>query len=129
MKSRLVTALGLAVVFLIFCVPMFAHHGGSEYDQEHPKTLKGTVTQYYWANPHCQIFLDVKGGDGKIVHWGIETFAPAVLKRAGWNPHTLHPGEVITVTFVPSKRGNPIGMLRKAVLPDGKVLTGGQIGE
>jgi hypothetical protein len=128
-KHRFVTSLYLVVALLAFCVPMFAHHGGSEYDLEHPMTLRGTVTEFDWVNPHCQIFLDVKDEGGKVVNWGIETLAPAVLKRAGWSSEALHSGDQITITFVPSKKGTPVGMIRKVVLPDGKVLTGGQLGE
>ncbi len=130
MKNGLRASLGLLVVLLMFSVSAFAHHGGSEYDTQNLITLKGTVTDFIWANPHCQVFLEVKKDDaGKVVNWGIETLAPAVLKRAGWSPETLHPGDQISITFAPSKKGTPIGMLRKVVLPDGKELSGGMIGE
>jgi hypothetical protein len=129
MKRKLATSFGFAVGLLMICVPVFAHHGGSEYDTVNLVTLKGTVTEFLWENPHCQVFLDVKKDDsGNVVHWGIETLAPAVLKRAGWSPKTLHPGDRITITFAPSKKGTPIGMIRKVILPDGKELTGGSIG-
>jgi len=129
MKRKLVTSFGFAAGFLLVCVPVVAHHGGSEYDTQNLMTLKGTVTEFLWENPHCQVFLDVSKEDsGKVVHWGIETLAPAVLKRAGWSPRTLHPGDQITITFAPSKKGTPIGMIRKVVLPDGKELTGGSLG-
>lgn len=129
MKNKLVTSFCLLAGFLMLCVPIFAHHGGSEYDVDHPVTFKGTVTEFNWVNPHCQIFLDAKDESGKVVSWGIETLAPAVLKRAGWSPETLRAGDQITITIVPSKKGTPVGMVRKVVLPDGKVLTGGQLGE
>ncbi len=129
MKSKVVTPFGFAAGLLLVSVPVFAHHGGSEYDTQNLMTLKGTVTEFLWENPHCQVFLDVSKEDsGKVVHWGIETLAPAVLKRAGWSPRTLHPGDPITITFAPSKKGTPIGMIRKVVLPDGKELTGGSLG-
>jgi len=129
MKRKLAKGFGLVVGVLMVCVPMFAHHGGSDYDIQHPKTLKGTVTEFFWSNPHCQVFLDSKDDSSKVVNWTIETLAPAVLRRAGWNPKTLHPGDQITITFVPSKKGTPVGMLRKVVLPDGTELTGGALGE
>jgi hypothetical protein len=117
----------LALVFASF--PLWAHHGGSEYDTKNPITLKGTVTEYYWANPHCQIYVDVKDDKGKTVNWAIETLAPAVLKRAGWNRDLLHPGDAVTITLVPSRNGTPVGMVRKLVLPNGQELGPGQIGE
>jgi len=129
MISKMKISFGLAVSLLVACVPISAHHGGSDYDLQHPKTLKGTVTEFYWSNPHCQVFLDVKDDSSKVVNWTIETLAPAVLKRAGWTPKTLHPGDQIAITFVPSKRGTPVGMLRKVVLPDGTELKGGDLGE
>jgi hypothetical protein len=129
MRMNLVSVFGLAVGVLIVSVPMLAHHGGSDYDVQHPKTVKGTVTEFFWSNPHCQVFLDSKDDSSKVVNWTIETLAPAVLKRAGWKRETLHPGDQITITFVPSKKGTPVGMLRKVVLPDGSELTGGALGE
>jgi hypothetical protein len=111
------------------CAPAFAHHGGSDYDVQHPVSLKGTVTEFFWSNPHCQIFVDTKDESGKTVNWTIETLAPAVLKRAGWSRETLHPGDQITITVVPSKRNTPVGMLRKVVLPGGAELNGGALGE
>jgi uncharacterized protein DUF6152 len=124
-------AVSFALLFglLIACAPLFAHHGGSDYDVQHPVSLKGTVTEFFWSNPHCQIFVDTKDDSGKTVNWTIETLAPAVLKRAGWTRETLHAGDQITITVVPSKRSTPVGMLRKVVLPGGTELTGGALGE
>jgi hypothetical protein len=129
MDRKLVAAFAWIVGLLIACAPAFAHHGGSDYDVQHPVSLKGTVTEFFWSNPHCQIFVDTKDDSGKTVNWTIETLAPAVLKRAGWSRETLHPGDQITITVVPSKRNTPVGMLRKVVLPSGAELTGGVLGE
>jgi hypothetical protein len=129
LKNTLAIRFGLMAGLLLLGIPVFAHHGGSDYDVQHPVTLKGTVTEFVWSNPHCQVFVDVKDDSGKVVNWTIETLAPAVLKRAGWNRETLHTGNQISITFVPSKKGTPVGMLRKVVLPDGTELTGGTLGE
>jgi Family of unknown function (DUF6152) len=129
MKNHLKAPLGLLFALLLISVAAFAHHGGSEYDTKNLVTVKGTVTEYRWANPHCQVFLDVKDDSGKMVNWAIETLAPAVLKRAGWRKDTLQAGDEITITFAPSVRGTSVGMIRKVVLPNGKELTGGSIGE
>jgi hypothetical protein len=129
LKNKRAQFFGLITGLLVLCAPAFAHHGGSEYDQDHPVTLKGSVTEFDWNNPHCQIFVDVKDDKGKVVSWSIETYAPAVMKRAGWNRETLHAGDEVTITVIPSKRGNPVGMARKVILPNGKELTGGVLGE
>lgn len=124
-RLAMVSAFALLAIYS----PALAHHGGSEYDTKNPITLKGTVTEYYWANPHCQIYVDVKDDKGKTANWAIETLAPAVMKRAGWNRDLLHPGDVITITVVPSKNGTPVGMVRKLVLASGEEYGPGQIGE
>ncbi|HEV2523391.1 MAG TPA: DUF6152 family protein [Candidatus Acidoferrales bacterium] len=129
MKNKRAGFFGLMAGLLVLCVPALAHHGGSEYDQDHPVTLKGSVTEFDWNNPHCQIFVDVKDDKGKVVSWSLETYAPAVMKRAGWSRETLHAGDEVTITVIPSKRGNPVGMVRKVVLPSGKELSGGILGE
>ena len=128
MKREFAASLAFAVGLLMICVPAFAHHGGLDYDTIHLKTLKGTVTEFLWENPHCQVFFDVNEVNaGNPVHWGIETLAPGVLKSAGWSPKTLQPGDQITITFGPSRKGTPVGLIRKVILPDGKELTGGSI--
>jgi hypothetical protein len=129
LKNRIASAVALALGLMIVCAPLLAHHGGSDYDTKNLMTLRGTVTEFNWSNPHCQILMDVKQDDGKVVSWSFETLAPAVLKRAGWSPQSMHSGDQVTITFAPSKRSTPVGTLRKAVLANGKELTGGYIGE
>jgi hypothetical protein len=121
--------LGAAVGLLVICGPAFAHHGGSEYDQKNTIKLRGTVTEFQWQNPHCEIFLDVKDDSGSVRHWGIETNSPPVMHRAGWTRESIKAGDVVTITTAPSKRGNPIGLLRGITLADGKELTAGSLGE
>ena len=108
--------------------PNVRDHGGSDYDVQHPKTLKGTVTEFYWSNPHCQVFLDVKDDSGKAVNWTIETLAPAVLKRAAGPAKHCIPATRSRSPSFPAE-GTPVGMLRKVVLPDGTELNGGALGE
>lgn len=129
MKNKFVKSICLMAGLLILGFPVLAHHGGSDYDVKNPVTLKGTVTQYVWANPHCQIYVDAKDDKGKVVNWVIETLAPAVLKRAGWSSQLLHPGDAITITVVPSKTGAPVGMVRKLVLASGQEFGPGTLGE
>jgi hypothetical protein len=129
MKNSLIASLGLILGLLMISAPMFAHHGGSEYDTKNLVTIKGTVTEYHWNNPHCQVYVDVKDDKGKVVNWAIETFAPAVMKRAGWSSQFLHAGDVITITLAPSKNGAPVGMVRKLVLANGQEYGPGTLGE
>jgi len=45
------------------------HHGTNiSYDRTKPVTLKGTVTEFRLANPHPQLYVDVKD-DGTPTRW------------------------------------------------------------
>lgn len=114
---------GIAIIVLLLAEGTFAHHGLSAYDEKNPVTLKGTVTEFAWANPHTQIYFDVKDDKGNIVHWACETLNPARLMRAGWTRHSLNPGDQITISLIAAKSGAPVGFLRKLVLADGMELT------
>lgn len=99
-----------------------AHHGNAAYDADHPVTIKGTVTEFNWSNPHVQIYLDVKDDKKNVVHWSVETYSPGKLVRAGWNKDVIKPGDQVSVTLIPAKSGAPVGFLHKLVLSDGKEL-------
>ena len=122
MRIRL--AIFLAVLASVWMMggPMLAHHGGAIYDTKNPVTLKGTVTDFKWSNPHTQIYFDVKDDNGKVTHWACETLNPARLLRAGWTKHSLNPGDQITITLIAAQNGAPVGFLRKLVLADGAEL-------
>ena len=130
MKSSFVGAGAVAVSVLVLCGPALAHHGApSLYDVLHPITIKGTVTEFVFANPHAQIYLDVKSDKGEVVQWSIETNGPGQLRRAGWTRETLKPGDTIAVTLIPAKNGAPVGFSGwalgggKIVLANGQTIT------
>jgi hypothetical protein len=126
MKFRPAAFLVLIAGLLMVCGPMWAHHGNSAYDETHWITLTGTVTEYVWSNPHCEIFLDVKDDKGKVVNWGIESQSPGIMRRNNWTRTSLKPGDQITITLAPAKNGAPVGFSGntegKVVFTDGRVL-------
>jgi hypothetical protein len=126
MHPKLVVSFVLIASLLIFSGSMVAHHGNVAYDEIHPITIAGIVREVVWANPHVQIFLDVKDDKGKIVSWGIESQSPGILHRNGWNKSSIKQGDQITITLAPSKNGAPVGFsggnTGKVVFTDGRVL-------
>jgi hypothetical protein len=125
MKHRLPFLLGVLVVSLLSCMAVSAHHGtNTEYDSEHPVTVVGVVTEFAFVNPHVQIYFDVTDAKGNVVHWGVESASPGRLVRVGWNRTIIKPGDKLTLTFEPARSGQPVGGLKKVVLPDGRVLGG-----
>jgi hypothetical protein len=118
-------ALALAAGGLIVSVPLSAHHGDAVYDTTaKPITMKGTVTQWVWANPHCVLQFDVSD-NGQVAHWVAETTAPPSLINRGWTKQSLKPGDQVTITVLPVKNGRTVGRLLEVVFPDGQKLPRG----
>lgn len=126
MKPKLTTSAVLIVTLLVTCNSMLAHHGNVAYDEQHPITIAGNVTEFVWSNPHCQIYLDVKNDKGDVLAWSVESQSPGILHRNGWTRDSIKPGDHITVTLVPAKSGAPVGFAGektgKVVFDDGHVL-------
>ena len=87
-------------------------------------TLKGTVTEWIWANPHCGILFDVTDDNGQVTHWGAELTNPHQLSLEGFSKDVLKPGDKITLTGNPARSGAPrINLLNGGlILPDGRAL-------
>ena len=113
----------LIVGLLLVGLPLSAHHGtGVAYDTTKQVTLKGTVTEWIWANPHCGILFDVTDDKGNVEHWGAELGNPHALSMAGLSRDILKPGDKITVSGHPAKSGAPRIELRQFVMADGRTL-------
>jgi hypothetical protein len=125
MGSRVVTVFVVPVALLILSVPLFAHHASAVFDVGKRITVTGIVTEWFWANPHCLLRLDVKDGTGQVLHWVAETQAPPNMIPFGWSKQSFKPGEEVTVTLEPVKNGQRLGRLLQAVFPDGKKLVAG----
>jgi Family of unknown function (DUF6152) len=123
MKFRLAASLPLIVGLLVAALPLLAHHGtGVAYETEKQVTLKGTVTEWIWANPHCGLLFDVTDEKGNLVHWGAELGNPHALSQAGLNKDIFKPGDTVTVVGHPARSGAPRVSLSSVTLADGRVL-------
>ena len=121
MKKRVSPWLALAISLLCVSVPLFAHHGTAAFDDK-KVTLKGTVTEWFWSNPHCLLQIDVKGDNGQVVHWIGETQNPVTMVNGGWSKASIKTGDEVTVTMMPVKNGAPLGRIMTVLLPNGKTL-------
>src|SRR5450755_3079955 len=118
---------------LITAGAAWAHHGSVvSYDLAQRITMKGTITDFKYINPHPSLFWDVKDDNGKVTHWAGE-IAPntAQLQQEGWgrkrSEAALAAGSVVTITLSPSRSGNPVGLIQKVENAAGESLLG-QIG-
>jgi hypothetical protein len=124
LKGKCLMIFALALGASVFSLPSFAHHGYAAYDTDKKVTIKGTVTQFFWANPHCVLQFDVTDDHGQVVHWGAETENPTTMTRQGWTKDSMKPGDQVTVTVLPVKNGKPIGRIVEILLPNGQKLAG-----
>jgi uncharacterized protein DUF6152 len=129
MRYRPLTALAVAAALVIASAPLLAHHSNAAFDGSKRVTITGTVTEWFWANPHCLLSLDVKDTDGQVVRWVVETQAPPNMIPFGWSKQSFKPGDVVTITAEPARTGKPVGRLLRAVFSDGRtLLPGGSAG-
>ena len=113
----------LTVAITLVTSPIsFAHHGLAAYDMSKSVTVKGTVTEFSFINPHAAIYLDVKDDKGNSEKWMVEADSPNNLARAGWTRNTIKPGQEISVVGNQMKDGNKVLRLQKIILSDGKEL-------
>ena len=124
MKGKFIICVALGIGVWIFSLPLLAHHGGAAYDMEKSVTLKGTVTEWVWSNPHCVLMFDVTDDRGQVVQWSSETENPSSMIHQGWTKQSLKPGDQITITMYQAKNGKPIGRIVEVLLPNGQRLAG-----
>ena len=124
MKNRLAIVFALVLLGLTVSRPMFAHHSSSAFDLDHPISLKGTVNNFEWSNPHTFIYLDVKNDDGSVDQWRIEGNSPNMLSRAGWKKEMIKVGDTVTVSGGPAKNKTKVMRLATLTLADGQKLDG-----
>ncbi len=116
----------VAIVLMIaVSAPVLAHHGNASFDTSKEMTLKGTVTEYIWANPHCFLKFDAKDETGTVRNWAVEVSNPTDMTKRGWSRASFKVGDQVTVSLQAVKNGAPIGRLTKVVLADGSALPGG----
>src|SRR5688572_2622606 len=82
------------------------HHSRGGYYSTRDKTitLRGTVKEFRFTNPHAFFRMDVTDAAGKVTTWSIELGSPGnlIAGNRGWSSNVLKPGDKITVTTLPA---------------------------
>jgi hypothetical protein len=129
MRISAITTAAFVFGLLIVSVPLWAHHGNAEFNTDKTVTVKGAVTEWVWANPHCFLKFDEKTSEGQVRHWVVEASNPPSMVNMGWNKYSIKSGDEVTVTMHQVKDvTKPIGRAVKVVLANGKVLDTGREG-
>ena len=112
---------GLIVLcgFLMVGPGLEAHHAvAGVYDLNKEVVLEGRLKKLNFTNPHASIELTVPNKDGTFTEWKLTTASITTLTREGINKTSMKPGEILKVTVLPARNGNPAGFIRNLQLGD-----------
>ena len=122
MRAKILFLMICVVAVLIVSGPTSAHHGTAAYNTKNIVTVKGTMTDFRFINPHVQLYFDVKSEKGEVEKWQAELTAPNKLSRAGWDKYTLKPGDSITASGYVTKNDAHTMWINKLIGPSGEAL-------
>ena len=122
MRNRFVHILAIGLILFLKCGQAYAHHGSSNYDMSKSVSVKGTVKQFAFVNPHSAIYLESKDDKGSAEEWLVEADSPNNLARNGWTRDSIKAGELVTVVGNQLKDGSKVMRLQKVVFADGREL-------
>ena len=89
---------GFVILTLVSAVmPLSAHHSWP-ISRDRLVTVKGTVIEFKWANPHPMMTLEVQADDGRTERWQIGGPAIIRMESNGWTKTTVKPGDTSTIT-------------------------------
>ena len=120
MKALLVPLL-VILALVSGAVPLSGHHSWPV-SRNQLVTVKGTVMEFEWNNPHPMITVEVRTDDGKVEKWLIGGPAINRMEANGWTKGTVKRGDVITGTGYQFSDGQKILRLERVVLADGKEM-------
>src|SRR5215210_745127 len=118
MKTRTAGSIVLCG-FLMVGAGLQAHHAvAGVYDLNKEVVLEGRLKKLNFTNPHASIELTVPNKDGTFTEWKLTTASITTLTREGINKTSIKPGEILKVTILPARNGNPAGFIRNLQLGD-----------
>ena len=120
LKALLVPAV-VTLALVSGAVALSAHHSWPV-NMSQLVTVKGTVTEFAWENPHPMITLEVKTDDGKTEKWLVGGPAINRMEQNGWTRTTVKPGDLLTGIGYQFSDGQKIIRLERVVFADGKEM-------
>jgi len=119
--KKMLLVLAFVISGVLSAVTLSAHHTWPV-NNDRLVTVRGTVLDFTWSNPHPMITLEVKNDAGQIEKWSIGGPALNRMQANGWTPTTVKAGDVITGTGFQFTDGQKTIRLEHVILPDGKEM-------
>jgi hypothetical protein len=110
-----IIALAAAVALAggLAAAPALAHHAiNAQFDVTQLGAKQGVLTGIDNVNPHAYWHFDIKGPNGEIEKWNVESVAPNALRRAGIAmKDEIKVGTAYNFSIAPSRNGSHTGLL------------------
>ena len=110
----------------MLATPAPGHHSDAGLDMQSVVTLAGTVSEFFWRNPHVYFTVETTSLNTEATKWSLQMGSTITVSRMGWTRDTLSPGDQITVQAHPAIDGRPYGYVKsvgkKGGLDSGEVF-------
>ena len=99
-RTRNKHPVALVSVTLLACLMLmrlaYGHHSfTAEFVADKTATLKGTITQVWFKNPHVRYIMTVENEAGEEESWDARGSPVVWLARKGWTKKTIQVGDVV----------------------------------
>jgi len=121
--NRLTQSLALLTIGVLLAPAADSHHSfTAEFVADKTATLKGTITQVWFRNPHVRYLMTVENEDGEVETWDARGSPVVWLARKGWKKDTIQVGDVVEMYGFLGRDGIKMLSIMTITLADGTVL-------
>ncbi len=125
-RNRISLRFGLLILLTIGMLLARAaqgHHSfTAEFVADKTATLKGTITQVWFRNPHVRYLMVVVNEDGEEETWDARGSPVVWLARKGWKKDTIQVGDTVEMYGYLGRDGIKMLSIMTITLADGTVL-------
>ena len=91
---------------LALAAPAAAHHNfAAHYIGDEIIEHTGVVTRFRFINPHARVYIEFVDANGERQEWMAEGDASVALRRSGWAPDQIKPGDRVRIVGNPARNG------------------------
>jgi len=118
---KLMKSIGAFAAFAVLAAgisQVAAHHSASMFDFSKTVTMRGSVVELRWVNPHVTLTVNGAVGEEPAAEWLRETTSPGNLVRVGgWRRDIVKPGDQVEIVFHPLREPDKkSGLMRQLKL-------------
>ena len=116
-------AIAVAALSVLLVRAAFSHHSfTAEFVADKTATLKGTITQVWFKNPHVRYLIAVENEAGEEETWDARGSPVVWLARKGWTKDTIKVGDTVEMYGFLGRDGIKMLSIMTITQADGTVL-------